>query len=225
LVRFLAVYSVVLMGIYSAVSYKTPWLVLGPWHGMLILAGVGAAALMRIFEGRVGRAVVGVLLMAGFLQTGLLAYRASRGAPSFAAHVRNPLNYSMTSADCLDWVGKIHRFAEVSGKGGQLSIVQADAGGGWPLPWYLSRKFPNYVWQGGDLALMEQADVVLSGLDFRASLPESVRGADGVEGGAPEWREFPLTLHPSGRLTVFVRRGIWEAYLAKTPWPDLPIQK
>ena len=161
--------------------------------------------------------LVGGLLVAGMLHSALLAYRASRGAPSFAGHVRNPLNYSMTSADCLDWVQKSYRFAEVSGKGDQLSIVQADAGGGWPLPWYLMRKFPRYVWQGGDLSAMDGADVILSGLDFRSSLPEAVRG--------PEWVSFPLTLHPSGRLAVYVRRALWEAYVARAPWPELAIQR
>ena len=217
LVRFLAVYSGALFLLYSAIAYKTPWLVLGPWHGMLLLAGVGAAGLLRLVEGRVGRMLVGGLLVAGLLHSALLAYRASRGAPSFAGHVRNPLNYSMTSADCLDWVQKIYRFAEVSGKGDQLSIVQADAGGGWPLPWYLMRKFPRYVWQGGDLSAMDGADVILSGLDFRSSLPEAVRG--------PEWVSFPLTLHPSGRLAVYVRRALWEAYVARAPWPELAIQR
>ncbi len=227
LARFLAVYSVALFLIYSAVSYKTPWLVLGPWHGLLILAGMGAAALVPVFGNRLGRLLMTGLLALGMLHAGLLAYRATRGEPSFAARAQNPLNYSMTSSDCLDWVEKIYRFAEVSGKGNQLSIVQVDAGGGWPLPWYLGRSFPNYVWRGGgELPTLDTADVVLSSLDFRSSLPESIRGSDGQEDGATDWVEQLLRLHSSGRLAIFVRRPIWEAYLAKTPWEEpLKIQR
>lgn len=224
LVRFLAVYSVAVFLIYSAVSYKTPWLVIGPWHGMLILAGVGAAGLMRLVEGKVGRLIMGSLLVLVMAHAGLLAYRATRGRPSFAAHVKNPLNYSMTTADCLEWVEKIYRLAEVSGKGEQFTIVQADSQGGWPLPWFMLRKFPNYVWQGGDPGVMDRADLILSGLDFRASLPESVRGAGVDGGGSAEWVEFPMTLHPTGRLAVFIRKPLWSAYLGKT-WPPLPVQK
>ena len=224
LVRFLAVYSISVFLIYSAVSYKTPWLLIGPWHGMLILAGVGAAGLMRLVEGCAGRLIMGILLTLVMAHAGLLAYRATRGRPSFAAHVRNPLNYSMTTADCLEWVEKIYRLAEVSGKGDQMTIVQADAQGGWPLPWYLARKFPNYVWQGGSVDVMDRADVILSGLDFRSSLPESVRGT-GVEGeGSTDWAEFRMTLHPTGRLAVFIRRPLWNAYLVPV-WPSLPVQK
>jgi predicted membrane-bound mannosyltransferase len=226
LVRFLAVYSVAVFVIYSAISYKTPWLVIGPWHGMLIMAGVGAAGLIRLVEGKVGRFVMAFALALVMAHAGLLAFRATRGKPSFAADGRNPMNYSMTSPDCLDWVEKFHRFGEVSGKGNRLAIVQADSQGGWPLPWYLSRKFPNYVWQGGDWALMEQADVILSGMDFRDNLPESVRGpAEPNESAQKEWEEFSLTLHPSARLAVFVRKSIWTAYLAKSPWPTVTMQQ
>ena len=224
LVRFLAVYSIAVFLIYSAVSYKTPWLLIGPWHGMLILAGVGAAGLMRLVEGRVGRVVMGSLLTLIMIHAGLLAYRATRAAPSFAAHVRNPYNYSMTTADCLEWVEKIYRLAEVSGKGDQFTIMQPDAQGGWPLPWYLSRKFPNYVWRDGNLDI-ERADIILSGLDYRPNLPESVRGPEGAETGSADWAEFRMTLHPTGRLAVFVRKPLWESYLAKSPWPPFPVQQ
>lgn len=226
LVRFLAIYSPAVFLLYSAVAYKTPWCILGAWHGMLLMAGLGAASLMRLFSGKVGRSVMWVLLMAGMAHAALLSYRATRGQPSFAAAVRNPLNYSMTSPDCLDWVAKIYRFSEISGKGDQFSIVQADAQGGWPLPWYL-RRFPNYVWQGGDLGLMEKADLILSSASFRENLPSTVCTPAGSSDGTPGWVEFKVKLHTTGSIALFVRRPIWEAYLAKAanaPWPELPVQ-
>lgn len=224
LVRFLAVYSVTLLGLYSLVSYKTPWLLAGPWHGMLILAGLGAAGLMRWFDGKISRLVMGTLLVAVMAHSSLVAWRATRGTPSFAADARNPLNYSMTSPDCLEGVKKIHEFAEVSGKGTQLKIVQADAGGGWPLPWFLSRRYPGYIWRGGDLSLMDDADLVISGSDFRSSVPESIRGT-GEESAGEGWFEFGMTLYPGKRMSVFVKKEIWTAWLAKSPWPATPVQQ
>ena len=44
-VRFLAIYTFVLTALYSLISYKTPWCVLSFWHGMILLAGVGAVVL------------------------------------------------------------------------------------------------------------------------------------------------------------------------------------
>ncbi len=47
MVRFLSVYTVLLTAIYSALPYKTPWCGLSFLHGMILLAGVGAAVLVR----------------------------------------------------------------------------------------------------------------------------------------------------------------------------------
>ena len=46
-VRFLAIYTFVLTAVYSLLAYKTPWCLLSFWHGMVLLAGVGAAVLLR----------------------------------------------------------------------------------------------------------------------------------------------------------------------------------
>ncbi len=47
--RFLAAYTLLMIGVYSAVPYKTPWCVLSFLHGMILLAGIGAGALWAGF--------------------------------------------------------------------------------------------------------------------------------------------------------------------------------
>ncbi|MFI5379500.1 MAG: flippase activity-associated protein Agl23 [Tepidisphaerales bacterium] len=54
LLRWLAIYTLVLMAVYCRISYKTPWCALGFLHGMILLAGVGAAAIIHL-GGRVAR--------------------------------------------------------------------------------------------------------------------------------------------------------------------------
>lgn len=224
--RFLAVYSIVVFCLYSLIAYKTPWCILGAWHGFLIMAGVGAATLVRTFAARWWRISLFVLLLAGFAQAGLIAWRVTRD-PKFVQNTRNPYNYSMTSPDCLDWVGKIHRFAELSGKGSAMGILQLDPKGGWPLPWYLCRKFPNYVWAeaGGGEVPLNQVDVILASEEYRGSLPEEVLGKPGAGPAERAWFESSVRLHTSGSLAVFVRKPLWDAYVAGQPWPPLEIQK
>ena len=48
--HFLALYTILLTAIYSAISYKTPWCLLSFFHGMILLAGIGAAALVEFFR-------------------------------------------------------------------------------------------------------------------------------------------------------------------------------
>ncbi len=47
LLRWLAIYTLVLTIVYCRISYKTPWCALGFLHGMILLAGVGASAIIR----------------------------------------------------------------------------------------------------------------------------------------------------------------------------------
>ena len=221
LARFFACYSILTFLIYSLISYKTPWCVMGAWHGMLIMAGVGARAVIGLFESRPGRVAMSAALLLGFAHTGLLAYRASR---THAGDSRNPLNYSLTSRDVLQWAEKLERFSEVDPKGKNLSIVQLDAKGGWPLPWYLARKFPNYYWEGGKIPDLAGADVILAGETERETLPEEIRQPGVTDPALQNWVRFPVTLHSSGWLTIYIRRALWENYLARSPWPPLPVQ-
>lgn len=223
LVQFLAVYSVATLVIYSAIAYKTPWCVLGAWHGLLIMAGVGAAALAGLFRHRTIRLLISGLLLLGFAQTGLIAWRVTQDE-RLAANTKNPYNYSMTAPDCLDWVTKIGHFADLSGKGGEFGILQLDASGGWPLPWYLSRKYPNYLWQGTEGMPLEKIDVILASPEARETLPAEVLGTSFSPGEEP-WFAAGMRLHTSSALTVFVRRRLWEAYIAGQPWKDQPLQK
>ena len=58
---------------YSLISYKTPWCLLSFWHGMILLAGVGAAALLRSAKRRFVRLALALLLLGG---AGHLAWQA-----------------------------------------------------------------------------------------------------------------------------------------------------
>lgn len=222
--RFLSIYSVVVFCLYSQIAYKTPWCVLGAWHGFLIMAGVGAATLVRMFAARWWRVSVFVLMLAGFAQAGLIAWRVTRD-PKFVQNTRNPYNYSMTSPDCLEWVQKIHRFAELSGKGSAMGILQLDGQGGWPMPWYLGRRYAKYFWDGTRVVALDQVDVILASTEGRANLPEEVLGKRDAAAADRAWFESSVRLHTSGSLSVFVRRPLWDAYVAGQPWDEPPLQK
>ncbi|MCS7306516.1 MAG: TIGR03663 family protein [Thermoguttaceae bacterium] len=50
LAQFLGAYTFIQAFIYSAIPYKTPWCALGFYHGMVVLAGLGWAAIWRTID-------------------------------------------------------------------------------------------------------------------------------------------------------------------------------
>ncbi|PYL01541.1 MAG: hypothetical protein DME19_01305 [Verrucomicrobia bacterium] len=74
LVRTMAFFTGGLMLIYTVLSYKTPWCLLGFLHGMILLAGVGAAVLLRARRTRWLKWTSGILLVVATLRLGWLTY-------------------------------------------------------------------------------------------------------------------------------------------------------
>jgi uncharacterized protein (TIGR03663 family) len=147
LLRFIAFYALIMTIVYSALPYKTPWCMLGFLHGMILLAGVGAAALLKLPPtktfGGLARAFVGALLIVGIAHLGWQAYL---GSYKFYADSRNPYVYAHPTMDVFAIVQRIEAIAEVHEDGHNMSIqVVCPEHDYWPLPWYL-RFFPNVVW-------------------------------------------------------------------------------
>ena len=220
LVRFLAVYGLATFFIYSFISYKTPWCIMGAWHALLLMAGLGAEKVVRVFWNVWGQRVMIGLLSLAAAHLALQSYRVTR---DFAKDSRNPYNYSMTAPDAVAWVEKFHRFAELHPDGYRMRIDQSDFSGGWPLPWYLTRKFPNYNWQGGSMDL-ENAAVLLLSTASEEMLKAQLAAAD-QSGLLENFVSQQLTLHPSGTLQVYVRKSLWEQYVSRQPWPPLAVQQ
>ena len=138
LVRFLAVYTIVLPGIYTVLPYKTPWCVLGPLHGMILLAGVGAAALVRWMPRVWLKAALCVVLLAGAAHLGRLAYLTNF---RYYDNRRNPWVYAHTLSGAVKLGQRAEGIASIDPAGHQMriNVITPDAHDQWPLPWYLRR--------------------------------------------------------------------------------------
>ena len=132
-VRFAALYSVFMIIIYAAIPYKTPWCMLGFLHGMILLAGVGAVALIAWAAKPVPRAAVIVLL---FAMTAHLALQSYRANVTYQSDSRNPYVYAHPTEEIFTLVADIKAYARL--RTGQDAVQVAVPGKDyWPLPWYL----------------------------------------------------------------------------------------
>jgi len=150
LLRFIAFYTLILTIVYSAIRHKTPWCMLGLLHGMILLAGVGASAVIKMAPPLLSsdrktwglpRLVVICLLVAASIHLAWQAYLANY---KYYADPRNPYVYAHTTTDVFTIVQRVKEIAQVHQDGDKMEIhfICPDEHDFWPFPWYL-RAFPN----------------------------------------------------------------------------------
>ena len=141
-VRFVAVYTVVLTAMYSAIPYKTPWCTLSFLHGFILLAGVGIGAVVEWLDGcskkirRAGLCLTVIFVLATLQRQFSQAVRASYTLP---ADPRNPFVYAHTGVDALNLVAAIEQAAAAAQGTDTAVAVAVPTSDTWPLPWYLRK--------------------------------------------------------------------------------------
>ncbi len=207
--RFLALYTLVLFGLYSAIPYKTPWCLLSFLHGMILLAGVGVFALVRWVRFKPLQVlIVGVLLVG----TAHLARQMYWLNFRLDADPRNPYVYAHTSRDVLKLAGQMERLARASSRGYHLVIHVVMPENYWPLPWYLRRFDQDRVGYWQDPAAWAKAlaqgpapDVVLLSPDVYETADASLRAAYN--------KQMMFGLRPGIFVSAYVRDDLWQAFL------------
>jgi uncharacterized protein (TIGR03663 family) len=205
LLRFLALYTIILTSAYCAISYKTPWCLLSFFHGMILLAGVGAGALVEFFRARPWKVVVTTVLLGLTLQLSWQAWRASFVYPTDR---RNPYVYAQTVPDLLGLVQRTEGIARIAPAGYDTIVkIIAPNSDYWPLPWYL-RRFKHLGWYeklpDDPFAPMV---VVSSKLDARLD-----------EKSGRKWIMVGLSeLRPRNFFELYVELELWKKYVETLP--------
>ena len=203
LVRFLAFYTGALTVAYCLISYKTPWCLLSFWHGAILLAGVGAAAVIRSLSARSTRVIAALLLAAG---TGHLAFQAWLATVPFASNPRNPYVYAQTLPDALALVDQVKSLADLHpDKRAMLIKVMAPDGDFWPLPWYL-HDFTQIGWWEAP-PTNPFAPVMIVSASLHAGFDENKTHQ------MPRYYEF----RPGVFLELYVETNLWRTYVEKRP--------
>lgn len=202
LLRFLAVYTLGMILFYAAIPYKTPWCMLGFLHGLILLAGVGAAALVRWMKYAPIRVLMALLLLAGAGQLGWQAYR--NNYIFYADERLNPLLYSHPGKTIRELIQRLEDLARVHPQGHKM-LVQVFASGNeyWPLPYY---------WRGFELIGFSprisdtpDSDVVIVSDDLAGELNAKLKGRY----AHPDY----FGLRPGKVLMVYVKSDLWDAFL------------
>ena len=202
-VRFLAIYTFLLTAFYSLLAYKTPWCLLSFWQAAILLAGVGAAVVLRTVATRARRGIVTGLLLIGATH---LAWEAWSADTTYAADPRNPFVYAQTSPDLLNLVKQVEALTAVDPRGHNLVLkVIAPEGDYWPLPWYL-RRFKQAGWWD-HLPEDPYAPIMIVSANLHAGLDEK----------KTHLMVGYYQLRPQLFLELYVQLDLWKEWLAHRP--------
>ena len=201
LVRFLSFYTVLTIAAYSVIPYKTPWNVLSMLHGCILLAGFGAAEVIRTARYLPIRVVLGAAMLFGVWHLGGQAERANT---DFNADPRNPYVYAHTSTSAVRLAERVQELAAVHRDGKQLLVrVILPGGDYWPLPFYL-RDFPNTGYWGQPSEDVD-APIVITSPVFQALIAERLQD---------DYELSYFSLRPGVILIMFVQKDLWTEFMA-----------
>ncbi len=205
LLRFIALYTIILTILYSAISYKTPWCLLNFFFGMILLAGAGAATLVESFRSSRLKIAAGAVLLGFAIQLSIQSWRASY---IYSTDRRNPYVYAQTVPDILNLIHRVEGLARVSPTGFQTIVkVIAPEGDYWPLPWYF-RRFKNIGWYD-KLPDDPFSPIMIVSSKFNAELDEK---------SARKWIMAGLTeLRPGHFFELYVELELWKKYVETLP--------
>jgi len=222
--RFLAIYTLLMTGIYAVLPYKTPWCALGMLHGMILLAGIGGAVFVREIPTYALKVVAVAVMVAAIGHLGWQAHRAS-----FVAYEdpKNPYVYAHSTSDVRLVADHVREIAAVDQAGSDMHIqVICPDHDHWPLPWYL-RDFRQVGWFG-EVPRGPVAPLILTQPEMKKEVLGYVYFAQPPgqrhlmqmlqKEGDTDWQ-----LRPHVPLHVYVRYDLWQAYNSKnsaTSWDD-----
>jgi len=210
LLRFIAFYTLVMTVAYSIIPYKTPWCLLGFLHGMILLAGIGAIALINLTPNILARVLIGILLIAGGAH---LAWQGYLSNYKYYADCRNPYVYAHPTMDVFTITERAEELAEVhpDGHGMQIQVICPD-GDYWPLPWYF-RRFNKVLWWTDIDKNIMPAPVIIASASVEPKLPAYFDlPPPGKKNLYIPLFDTYIELRPQVELRGYVTKDLWDSY-------------
>lgn len=195
LTRFLGFYTAALTIGYSLISYKTPWCAMTFLHGMILVAGVGAAVVVRAMPHWSLKTLASLVLLAGTVHLGWTAYRSSY---KFAADPVNPWVYAHTRPDILNLEKRAEEIAAVDPKGHDM-LVRVITRDYWPVPWYL-RRF-RHVGYWHEPPADSDAPFIISAPDVEDALAAALH---------QKYQMEYVANRPEAFFQIYVRQDLWK---------------
>jgi hypothetical protein len=171
---------------------------LGFLHGLILMAGIGAATVFHRLPRLTMRMAWVLLLLVG---TGHLAAQASRANLRFRADPRNPYVYAHSVTDVVRLADRINGIATLHPDGASMRVhfITPDY---WPMPYYLRKLHQVGYWDG--IPAAPDAPVIVVSSEIQERLEPLLRDRYHTEFHG---------LRPGVLLVLNIRQDLWDRYL------------
>ena len=209
LAKFIAVFTILAVLIYSLIPYKTPWNILGCLPGIVFLAGWAADHLLDRFPQKYMYYLISLIISLGLL------HQIWQSRQLNFIHPCDPINpyvYAHPGKDIFIIEEKMNEIMVSNTQANNIRVdVMVENHGYWPLPWYL-RSWTRIGWWDQVDPYNSPAPVILISADleddFIKKIYEDTPAAD---------RQLyvslfnqKIELRPGFELLGFIRYDIWQ---------------
>ncbi len=204
ILRFFAIYAIIMLTVYSLIPYKTPWCMLSFWHGFIILAGYGASSLICSVKNIYLKVLFILFLLFG---TQNLLTQSYWGNTRYYADYRHPYVYAHTTTHYLKMIKRINSIAEVheDKKGLYIQAIAKSAHYHWPLCWYL-KSFSKVAYYNSteQKYFINNGPVYVTPVEDTGALKEKLEGKYITE---------RYGLRPGVLIALHIRQDLWDKFL------------
>ena len=196
--RFISFFTLIMVIFYSAIPYKTPWLMLTFLFGMMIVGGVGILSIAKYFQSIPIKTFIYIIFAIGLIHLGKQAYLANY---RFETDTRNPYVYAHTSKDFLKLVKRIEDISLLSEDKNNI-LIKIITNDYWPLPWYL-RDF-NQVGYWNSIPDKPDASIVISKPEYEKELDLKLQNT---------YQKEYFGIRPEVLLLVYIKSDLWDKFI------------
>jgi uncharacterized protein (TIGR03663 family) len=207
--KFISVFTVLVISIYSVIPYKTPWNILGCLPGIFFLAGWAADYLLIYFSKKYMHYLISLILFLGFAHQVWQSWQLNYHYPSDPI---NPYVYAHPGEDIFLIEKKMREIMRTDSPENKIWVdVVVKDHEYWPLPWYL-RAWNQIGWWDRVDPATPLAPVILISADLEDDLVKKIYEDTPV---ADRKLYLPLfsqriELRPGTELLGFIRYDNWQ---------------
>ena len=196
-ILLIALASIIQLGIYSSIDYKTPWLMLLPWVHVCLLSGF-CLSMIGSYH-RITQICLGCfILMTLVFQT----QQSIASSQAFENDARSPYAYVSTSRDLVSLEAWLMQLGEMTPEIKDQTVAVV-GNGYWPLPWYL-RMFNSIGYWNLPEVNMIDAPLVFA-IHDSAQTTNALLSDSHVA--------FPRGLRTNVSMTLYLRNDLWKKWI------------